>query len=167
MELVLKVTRVDEIQSDTMDLDDSIVIKPAEVEVSIRGEGGPATIEVTYARKAAGLAAVEHLDGKKADNDQILRVTMRKTPVFHSTPFAPTTTHVPSVLSEPIKMLSRAVKGSINNVGSLYQEQLQVAQHILKVQQHRMAQLRMEEQRIQTLRTQGNSQFEDLTDDMF
>jgi len=56
---------------------------------------------------------------------------------------------------------------SINNVGSLYQEQLEAAQHILKVQQHRMAQLRMEEQRIQTLRTQPNGQFEDLRDDMF
>ncbi|KAI7823209.1 hypothetical protein BC939DRAFT_452143 [Gamsiella multidivaricata] len=115
--------------------------------------------QVTYARKAAGQAAVETLNGKKADNDQILRVTMRKTPAFHSTPL-PATTHAPSAIAEPMKMLTKVMEGKIYNVGTLYQEQLQAAQHILKVQQHRMAQLRMEEQRIAALRMQTNGVYD-------
>ncbi|KAK3814956.1 MAG: hypothetical protein J3Q66DRAFT_343468 [Benniella sp.] len=200
----VKIEPMEDVLPGGMELEEGpIVIKgiaPAEVEVSIKGESGPVTIEienldpgtttedvkvvcsrfgeirscictngfaqVTYARKAAGLAAVETLNGKKADNNQILHVTMRKTPVFHGVQFTQAT-HIPSPLAEPMRMLSKAVQGSINNVGSLYQEQLEAAQHILKVQQHRMAQLRMEEQRIQTLRTQTNGQFEDLRDDMF
>ncbi|KAG0005464.1 hypothetical protein BGZ79_004688 [Entomortierella chlamydospora] len=42
--------------------------------------------QVTYFKKIAGLAAISMLDGKYSDNDQILRVTMRETPVIHCPP---------------------------------------------------------------------------------
>ncbi|KAG0003035.1 hypothetical protein BGZ80_005865 [Entomortierella chlamydospora] len=118
--------------------------------------------QVTFARRAAGLAAVETLNGKKADNNQILRVSMRKTPIIHHIQ-NPASIHVPSPIAGPMKLLSKAVEGTIKNAGSLYQEQLQTAQHMLKVQQHRMAQLHMEEQRIAALRMQANAQYGDLT----
>ncbi|KAF9346332.1 hypothetical protein BGX26_002186 [Mortierella sp. AD094] len=118
--------------------------------------------QVTFARRAAGLAAVEMLNGKKADNNQILRVSMRKSPIIHHIP-TPASIHVPSPIAGPMKLLSKAVEGTIKNAGSLYQEQLQTAQHMLKVQQHRMAQLHMEEQRIAALRMQANAQYGDLT----
>ncbi|KAI1321429.1 hypothetical protein EDD11_005120 [Mortierella claussenii] len=111
--------------------------------------------QVTYARKAAAQAAMETLDGKKADNDQILRVTLRKTPVFHSSP-VPVAIHTPSPIAGPMKLISKAVEGTINNAGTLYLEQLKAAQHMLKVQQHRMAQLQQEEQRIAALRMQAD-----------
>ncbi|KAF9113566.1 hypothetical protein BGX27_001273 [Mortierella sp. AM989] len=118
--------------------------------------------QVTFARRAAGLAAVETLNGKKADNNQILRVSMRKTPVIHNVSAPAAATHAPSAIAGPMKMLSKAVEGTIKNAGSLYQEQLQAAQHMLKVQQHRMAQLHLEEQRIAALRMQANAQYGDL-----
>ncbi|KAF9159689.1 hypothetical protein BGX21_011098 [Mortierella sp. AD011] len=118
--------------------------------------------QVTFARRAAGLAAVETLNGKKADNNQILRVSMRKTPIIHHVQ-NPASIHVPSPIAGPMKLLSKAVEGTIKSAGSLYQEQLQTAQHMLKVQQHRMAQLHMEEQRIAALRMQANAQYGDLT----
>ncbi|ORZ05303.1 hypothetical protein BCR41DRAFT_187185 [Lobosporangium transversale] len=118
--------------------------------------------QVTYARKAAAQAAVDNLNGKKADNDQILRVTMRKIPVFHNLQL-PGTIHVPSPIAGPMKLLTKVVEGTIKNAGTLYQEQLQAAQQMLKVQQHRMAQLHMEEQRIAALRMQANADMNRLS----
>ncbi|KAF9406170.1 hypothetical protein BGZ76_006403, partial [Entomortierella beljakovae] len=66
--------------------------------------------QVTFARRAAGLAAVSALNGKKADNDQILRVSMRKNVIFHGGQVA--LTHGPSPISGPMKLLSRAVEGT-------------------------------------------------------
>ncbi|KAG0083267.1 hypothetical protein BGZ92_010925 [Podila epicladia] len=64
--------------------------------------------QVTYARKAAAIAAMQNLNGKTADN-----------------------------------------------AGALYADQLIAAQQMLKVQQHRMAQLQLEEQRLAQLRSQS------------
>ncbi|KAF9097600.1 hypothetical protein BGX27_000940 [Mortierella sp. AM989] len=117
--------------------------------------------QVTYARKAAGLAAIENLHGKKADNGKILRVTMRKTAILHeeSTNASP---HAPSPIAGPMKILTKAVQGTITNAGTLYSDQLLAAQHMLKVQQHRMAQLHREEQRISSLRMQTEPQLSNL-----
>ncbi|KAG0033843.1 hypothetical protein BGZ81_007173 [Podila clonocystis] len=110
--------------------------------------------QVTYARKAAAIAAMQNLNGKTADNEQILRVTVRKTPVFHNTP-AVAPVHVPSAIAEPLKMVGKTVQGSINQAGALYADQLIAAQQMLKVQQHRMAQLQLEEQRLAQMRSQS------------
>ncbi|KAG0053138.1 hypothetical protein BGZ83_001610 [Gryganskiella cystojenkinii] len=118
--------------------------------------------QVTYARKAAGLAAIENLNGKKADNGKILRVTMRANAIIHQEPVAPAVTHVPTAIAGPMKILTRAVHGTMTNAGTLYSDQLLAAQQMLKVQQHRMAQLAHEEQRISSLRSQGNPQLSDL-----
>ncbi|KAF9391755.1 hypothetical protein CPB97_005606 [Podila verticillata] len=110
--------------------------------------------QVTYARKAAAIAAMQNLNGKTADNEQILRVTMRKTPVFHNTQtIAPV--HVPSPIAEPLKMVGKTVQGSINQAGALYADQLIAAQQMLKMQQHRMAQLQLEEQKLAQMRSQS------------
>ncbi|KAG0023766.1 hypothetical protein BGZ81_007938 [Podila clonocystis] len=118
--------------------------------------------QVTYARKAAGHAAIENLHGKKADNGQILRVVMRPNPIIHTTaapaPAAPT----PTPLSGPMKILERAVHGTITNAGTIYSDQLLAAQQMLKVQQHKMAQLKQEEQRISSMRLHANTQMNDL-----
>ncbi|KAG0272658.1 hypothetical protein BGZ95_011560 [Linnemannia exigua] len=110
--------------------------------------------QVTYARKAAGVAAVETLNGKKADNNQILRVSMLKTPVFHNVAVVPST-YVPSSIAGPMKILTRAVQGTITNAGSIYSNQLMLAQQVLKMQQHRVAQLHLEEQEMTLRRIQG------------
>ncbi|KAF9086150.1 hypothetical protein BGX23_009109 [Mortierella sp. AD031] len=112
--------------------------------------------QVTYARKAAGVAAITNLNGKKADNNQILRVTMRPTPIFHNVPVA-LSPHVPSPLAGPMKMLTKAVQGTITNVGSIYSNQLMLAQQVLKMQQHRMAQLHLTEQQMSLRRAQGTA----------
>ncbi|KAG0304414.1 hypothetical protein BGZ98_005534 [Dissophora globulifera] len=117
--------------------------------------------QVTYARKAAGLAAVENLHGKKADNGKVLRVTMRKNAILHGdTPS--TAAHAPTGIHGPMKILEKAVKGTITNAGTLYSDQLLAAQQMLKVQQHRMAQLHREEQRITSLRLQTDPQMNDM-----
>ncbi|KAF9548486.1 hypothetical protein EC957_006299 [Mortierella hygrophila] len=110
--------------------------------------------QVTYARKAAGVAAVETLNGKKADNNQILRVTMLKAPIFHNVAAVPSP-HVPSSIAGPMKLLTRAVQGTITNAGSIYSNQLMMAQQVLKMQQHRVAQLHLEEQEMTLRRIQG------------
>ncbi|KAF9197486.1 hypothetical protein BGZ49_002045 [Haplosporangium sp. Z 27] len=117
--------------------------------------------QVTYARKAAGLAAIENLHGKKADNGKILRVTMRKNVILHDEISEPVP-HVPSPIAGPMKILTKAVQGTITNAGTLYSDQLLAAQHMLKVQQHRMAQLHREEQRISSLRMQTEPQLSNL-----
>ncbi|KAG0098735.1 hypothetical protein BGZ93_010532 [Podila epicladia] len=116
--------------------------------------------QVTYARKAAGQAAIDNLHGKKADNGQILRVVMRPNPIIHNAavPAAPT----PTPLSGPMKILERAVHGTITNAGTIYSDQLLAAQQMLKVQQHKMAQLQQEEQRIASMRLHANTQMNDL-----
>ncbi|GJJ72909.1 hypothetical protein EMPS_05267 [Entomortierella parvispora] len=118
--------------------------------------------QVTYARKAAGLAAIENLNGKKADNGKILRVTMRANAIIHQEPAAPVA-HIPSAIAGPMKILTKAVQGTMTNAGTLYSDQLLAAQQMLKVQQHRMAQLAHEEQRISSLRSQSNPQLSNLT----
>ncbi|KAG0338310.1 hypothetical protein BG004_007271 [Podila humilis] len=116
--------------------------------------------QVTYARKPAALAAMQTLHGKTADNEQVLRVTMRKTPIFHDlAPVVPL--HVPSPISEPLKMVGKTIQGSINQAGELYNDQLLAAQQMLKMSQDRMAQLHMEEQR---LRSQQGNVFIDYSD---
>ncbi|KAG0310158.1 hypothetical protein BGZ97_012752 [Linnemannia gamsii] len=110
--------------------------------------------QVTYARRAAGIAAVETLNGKKADNNQILRVTMLKAPIFHNVTITPSP-HVPSSIAGPMKLLTRAVQGTITNAGSIYSNQLIMAQQVLKMQQHRVAQLHLEEQEMTLRRIQG------------
>ncbi|KAG0285209.1 hypothetical protein BGZ96_010479 [Linnemannia gamsii] len=110
--------------------------------------------QVTYARRVAGIAAVETLNGKKADNNQILRVTMLKAPIFHNVTIIPSP-HVPSSIAGPMKLLTRAVQGTITNAGSIYSNQLIMAQQVLKMQQHRVAQLHLEEQEMTLRRIQG------------
>lgn len=94
---------------------------------------------MTYARKAAGLAAIENLHGKRADNGtilwcirskslsvvnptrcntvmfyllgQILKVTMRKNAIIHGE-LAASTSHVPTSIHGPMKLLEKAVKGT-------------------------------------------------------
>ncbi|KAF9921921.1 hypothetical protein FBU30_008013 [Linnemannia zychae] len=110
--------------------------------------------QVTYARKAAGVAAMETLNGKKADNNQILRVKMLKTPIFHNVPTIPTT-HVPSSIAGPMKILTKAVHGTITNAGSIYSNQLMLAQQFLKMQQHRVAQIQIAEQEMALRRIEG------------
>ncbi|KAK3805088.1 MAG: hypothetical protein JOS17DRAFT_768903 [Linnemannia elongata] len=67
--------------------------------------------QVTYARKAAGMAAIENLNGKKADNNQILRVTMRAEAIIHEeTPS--NISRVPSSIAGPMKLLTNAVHGT-------------------------------------------------------
>ncbi|KAF8942433.1 hypothetical protein BGZ47_006477 [Haplosporangium gracile] len=110
--------------------------------------------QVTYARRAAGIAAVETLNGKKADNNLILRVTMLKAPIFHNVTIIPSP-HVPSSIAGPMKLLTRAVQGTITNAGSIYSNQLMMAQQVLKMQQHRVAQLHLEEQEMTLRRIQG------------
>ncbi|CAO3568044.1 unnamed protein product [Mortierella alpina] len=117
--------------------------------------------QVTYARRAAAIAAVENLNGKKADKGLILRVRLRKHPVFHDVPVIPSP-HMPGPIAGPLKLLTQAVKGTIANAGTIYADQVLAAQQMLKVQQHRMAQLQMEEQRIAALRMQANAQFEEM-----
>ncbi|KAF9954165.1 hypothetical protein BGZ72_004784 [Mortierella alpina] len=117
--------------------------------------------QVTYARKAAATAAVENLNGKKADKGLILRVRMRKHPIFHDVSVTPSP-HMPGPIAGPLKLLTQAVKGTIANAGTIYADQVLAAQQMLKVQQHRMAQLQMEEQRIAALRMQANAQFEEI-----
>jgi len=51
----------------------------------------------------------------------------------------------------------------ITNAGTLYSDQLLAAQHMLKVQQHRMAQLHQEEQRISSLRMQAEPHVGNMT----
>ena len=46
----------------------------------------------------------------------------------------------------------------ITNAGTIYSDHLLAAQTMLKVQQHRMAQLHQEEERIKSLRLQAGSQ---------
>ncbi|KAF9979820.1 hypothetical protein BGZ75_009185, partial [Mortierella antarctica] len=135
--------------STAMDTDESVLMirgrAPAPGgEVDQSDNDGPATIEmenldpettaedvkVTYARRAAATAAVENLNGKKADKGPI---------------------------AGPLKLLTQAVKGTIANAGTIYADQVLAAQQMLKVQQHRMAQLQMEEQRIAALRMQSNA----------
>ncbi|KAF9349328.1 hypothetical protein BGX26_012360 [Mortierella sp. AD094] len=162
-----------------MDMDEgtlSFVGSAPNSNVAFRGESGPVTIEienldpgttaedvkyvcskfgeikscmcmngfsqVTYARKAAGLAAIENLHGKKADNGKILRVTMRKNAILHEDTASPAP-HVPSPIAGPMKILTKAVQGTY-------------------VQQHRMAQLQREEQRISSLRMQTEPQLSNL-----
>ncbi|KAF9900368.1 hypothetical protein EC991_007442 [Linnemannia zychae] len=110
--------------------------------------------QVTYARRAAGVAAVETLNGKKADNNQILRVNMLKSPIFHNVAAIPSP-HVPSSIAGPMKILTRAVQGTITNAGSIYSNQLMLAQQVLKMQQHRVAQLHLEAQEMSLRRIQG------------
>ncbi|KAF9428266.1 hypothetical protein BGZ94_002937 [Podila epigama] len=110
--------------------------------------------QVTYARRAAAVAAVQNLNGKTADNDQILRVTLKKTPVFHNNIQVNAPVHVPSPIAEPLKLVGKTVQGSINQVGELYADQLLVAQQMLKAQEDRLAQLHMEEQRLAQIRSQ-------------
>ncbi|KAG0088761.1 hypothetical protein BGZ93_010252 [Podila epicladia] len=92
--------------------------------------------QVTYARKAAAIAAMQNLNGKTADN-------------------VVAAVHVPSAIAQPLKMVGKTVQGSINQAGALYADQLIAAQQMLKVQQHRMAQLQLEEQRLAQLRSQS------------
>ncbi|KAG0203849.1 hypothetical protein BGX28_004019, partial [Mortierella sp. GBA30] len=113
--------------------------------------------QVTYARKVAGQAAVDNLHGKKADNGKVLRVTMLKNPVMHEE-FTSPQVHVPTPIAGPMKILSKAVHGTIANAGTIYSDHLLAAQTMLKVQQHRMAQLHQEEERIKALRLQTSSQ---------
>ncbi|KAG9322573.1 hypothetical protein KVV02_001366 [Mortierella alpina] len=112
--------------------------------------------QVTYARRAAATAAVENLNGKKADKDLVLRVRLRKHPIFHDVPVIPSP-HMPGPIAGPLKLLTQAVKGTIANAGTIYADQVLAAQQMLKVQQHRMAHLQMEEQRIAALRMQANA----------
>ncbi|KAF8953804.1 hypothetical protein BGZ52_002469 [Haplosporangium bisporale] len=90
--------------------------------------------QVTYARKAAAIAAMQNLNGKTADNAPV---------------------HVPSPIAEPLRMVGKTVQGSINQAGALYADQLIAAQQMLKMQQHRMAQLQLEEQKLAQMRSQS------------
>ncbi|KAF9932724.1 hypothetical protein BGZ67_004600 [Mortierella alpina] len=145
--------------STAMDTDESVLMirgrAPAPGgEVDQSDNDGPATIEmenldpettaedvkVTYARRAAATAAVENLNGKKADKDLILRVRLRKHPIFHDVPVIPSP-HMPGPIAGPLKLLTQAVKGTIANAGTIYADQVLAAQQMLKVQQHRMAHL--------------------------
>ncbi|KAF9303182.1 hypothetical protein BGZ74_004215 [Mortierella antarctica] len=92
--------------------------------------------QVTYARKAAAIAAMQNLNGKTADN-------------------VVAAVHVPSAIAQPLRMVGKTVQGSINQAGALYADQLIAAQQMLKVQQHRMAQLQLEEQRLAQMRSQS------------
>ncbi|KAF9290200.1 hypothetical protein BGZ68_007671 [Mortierella alpina] len=114
--------------------------------------------QVTYARKVAGQAAVDNLHGKKADNGKVLRVTMLKNPIIHQDLNSPAAHHVPTPIAGPMKILTKAVHGTITNAGTIYSDHLLAAQTMLKVQQHRMAQLHQEEERIKSLRLQAGSQ---------
>ncbi|KAF9315108.1 hypothetical protein BG003_003480 [Podila horticola] len=109
--------------------------EPATIEIENLDPGTTAEdVKVTYARKAAAVAAMQNLNGKTADNV-----------------VAPV--HVPSAIAEPLKMVGKTVQGSINQAGALYADQLIAAQQMLKVQQHRMAQLQLEEQRLAQMRS--------------
>ncbi|KAG0314484.1 hypothetical protein BGZ97_009268 [Linnemannia gamsii] len=110
--------------------------------------------QVTYARKAAGIAAIDNLNGKKADNNQILRVTMRAEAIFHDeTPS--NVNRVPSSIAGPMKILQKAVHGTLRNHGNLYSDNILAAERVLREQQQRMAQLHDEEQRMAMLRMQN------------
>ncbi|KAF9180602.1 hypothetical protein BGZ51_006082 [Haplosporangium sp. Z 767] len=176
---------------DAMDTDDVIVIKgmaPLGADLAIKGESGPATIEihnldpgtsaedvkvvcsrfgeirscicsngvaqVTYVRKPAGAAAVENLDGKKADNDQILKVIMLRHPVFHT---IPNISHQPTFVPGPLNLLVKAVQGTISNPGTAYSIQVQAARRILELQQNRVNQLRDKAQSVEALQMQEQS----------
>ncbi|GJJ78154.1 hypothetical protein EMPS_10513 [Entomortierella parvispora] len=177
--------------TDEMEIDEGPVkagrMSPQE-EFTIRGEGGPATVEidnldpetttedvkvvcsrygeirscicsngsaqVTYARKAAAVAALECLNGKKADNDRILKVRMRKTAIIHHNPIVGVT-HIPTPIAGPMRLISKAVQGSISNVGAIYADQLATAQAILAAQQQRLEQLHQEERRLAANRQQN------------
>ncbi|KAG0297923.1 hypothetical protein BGZ98_000377 [Dissophora globulifera] len=117
--------------------------------------------QVTFARRAAGLAAVQTLNGKRADHNQVLRVSLRTMPIIHSTPVAQAT-HVPSPIAGPMKMLTKSVEGSLKDVTSLYQEQLANQYNMLRMQRERMAQLQQEEHRLARLRLQGREHLTDL-----
>ncbi|OAQ22874.1 hypothetical protein K457DRAFT_143155 [Linnemannia elongata AG-77] len=110
--------------------------------------------QVTYARKAAGIAAIENLNGKKADNNQILRVTMRAEAIIHEeTPS--NISRMPSSIAGPMKLLTNAVHGTLRNRGTLYSDNILAAERVLREQQQRMAQLHDEEQRMAMLRMQN------------
>ncbi|KAF9539553.1 hypothetical protein EC957_005316 [Mortierella hygrophila] len=110
--------------------------------------------QVTYARKAAGMAAIENLNGKKADNNQVLRVTMRAEAIIHDeTPS--NVSRVPSSIAGPMKLLTSAVHGTLRNRGNLYSDNILAAERVLREQQQRMAQLHDEEQRMAMLRMQN------------
>ncbi|KAF8940476.1 hypothetical protein BGZ47_007726 [Haplosporangium gracile] len=110
--------------------------------------------QVTYARKAAGIAAIDNLNGKKADNNQILRVTMRAEAIIHDE--APSSvSRMPSSIAGPMKLLTKAVHGTLRNHGNLYSDNILAAERVLREQQQRMAQLHDEEQRMAMLRMQN------------
>ncbi|KAF9179913.1 hypothetical protein BGZ51_006563 [Haplosporangium sp. Z 767] len=113
--------------------------------------------QVTYARKAAGTAAVDNLHGKKADNGKILRVTMRKSPVVHQE-FKPAVTHVPTPIHGPMKILERAMQGTITGAGNYYSESVLTAQRMYRLQKDKLEHLQREEQRLLSLGLQPNSQ---------
>ncbi|KAF9130625.1 hypothetical protein BGW39_002855 [Mortierella sp. 14UC] len=117
--------------------------------------------QVTYARKAAGQAAIDQLHGKKADNNQILRVTMRADAILHDE--LPTNANrVPSSIAGPMKILQKAVHGTLRNAGNLYSDNILAAERVLREQQQRMLQLHDEEQRMAMIRMQ-NAQLNGLS----
>ncbi|KAF9345061.1 hypothetical protein BGX26_003598 [Mortierella sp. AD094] len=59
--------------------------------------------QVTYTNKAEGLKAIKALHGKGTDNDKILLVTMRSTPVIHSPPLV-VAVYFPSPIAERMKL---------------------------------------------------------------
>ncbi|KAF9928184.1 hypothetical protein FBU30_002580 [Linnemannia zychae] len=116
--------------------------------------------QVTYVRKAAGQAAIDNLHGKKADNNQILRVTMRPEAIIHDE--SPSIANrVPSSIAGPMKILQKAVHGTLRNAGTLYSDNILAAERVLREQQQRMAQLQDEEQRMAMLRMQNSQLNED------
>ncbi|KAK3845033.1 MAG: hypothetical protein J3R72DRAFT_436759 [Linnemannia gamsii] len=110
--------------------------------------------QVTYARKAAGQAAIDQLHGKKADNNQILRVTMRAEAILHDE-LPGNANRVPSSIAGPMKILQKAVHGTLRNAGNLYSDNILAAERVLREQQQRMQQLHDEEQRMAILRVQN------------
>ncbi|KAF9902324.1 hypothetical protein EC991_005035 [Linnemannia zychae] len=117
--------------------------------------------QVTYARKAAGQAAIDQLHGKKADNNQILRVTMRADAILHDE-LPANANRVPSSIAGPMKILQKAVHGTLRNAGNLYSDNILAAERVLREQQQRMQQLHDEEQRMAMIRMQ-NAQFSGLS----
>ncbi|KAG0275598.1 hypothetical protein BGZ95_008583 [Linnemannia exigua] len=117
--------------------------------------------QVTYARKAAGQAAIDQLHGKKADNNQILRVTMRAEAILHDE-LPSNANRVPSSIAGPMKILQKAVHGTLRNAGNLYSDNILAAERVLREQQQRMQQLHDEEQRMALLRVQ-NAQLSGLS----
>ncbi|KAF9581908.1 hypothetical protein BGW38_000906 [Lunasporangiospora selenospora] len=126
--------------------------------------------EVTYARRAAGQAAVDKLNGKVADNannmaatlEHVLRVKLRKTPILHNT-LTTSASQMPRPLSDTMKHVIREVQGTIVKQGSVYNGHLAAAQELLKVQEQRMAELHQRELAIAELRAQGGTPFGDMS----